>query len=58
MINLANDENDDWMKKARPAYREEEKKAFEAALEMHNGRKEEGPPQVEDNGGSTRAEKD
>ena len=43
MINLANDENDDWMKKARPAYREEEKKAFDAALAKHKKEKNDPP---------------
>lgn len=34
-INLANDENDDWMKKADPNYRTSEDKAHAGALALH-----------------------
>ena len=35
MIDLCNEENDDWMKKANPDYRESERKAMEAAKKLH-----------------------
>ena len=39
VVDLANDENDDWLKKADPKYREFEKKAHEEARKYKNRRK-------------------
>jgi hypothetical protein len=43
MLDLANDENDDWMKKGDLEYREREKRIFEAALKAHK-EKDGSPP--------------